>query len=220
MINKLIQKIIKKNYDKKNHVQINQEMKQFFEKNGEGIYYVNCRQEGKNILSKIIGKFSNEFTHTIAVLYFENSILLPYQEIAMNKSLKEFYKEDIELDKIKHLVIANSFDIGQVCCDFSYYQNRKMTIRKMKYNNRRLQVMLKYVTDRIGQPYDATGLAFYPLKWFSKKLYKIFDSDYKYCSEFVYDMAKIAGIKLAAHDNPSPGDIESYNAFPILFDRK
>jgi hypothetical protein len=220
MINKIIQLIFKEKYIPKNHVELNQQMKELFCKHGEGLYYANMRQEGKNLLSKIIGFFSGGFTHTVLMLYFEDTLFNLSQEMNISVSLDEFYKSKIDVDKIKCLVIANSFDTGQVCCDFSYYQNRKMTIRKIQCTEQQERQIIDYIIERIGQPYDATGLVFYPLKWISKKFYKIFDSEYNYCSEFVYDACKSAGIRIAAKDNPSPGDIEKYNSFTILFNKK
>jgi hypothetical protein len=204
-INQKISDEFKKKRGLKKHVPLNDNFCKLFEQIGEGTYLVSLKAS-KGFIGKLIGLFSNSISHTIIFVY-SNKIKdyfneIHWQRIKNNWNLN--YNNSIPLtDYIKTLVVASADQEGMQCFDFSQYQNRTMTIRKLPTTFDQDKIILGNLANIIGRQYDFTGL----IGW----LFKSGDDAYSYyCSEECYDACKIAGIVIAENDNPSPGEIENY----------
>jgi uncharacterized protein YycO len=111
------------------------------------------------------------------------------------------------------LVLSSANPNGIHCCAFSYYNNSKMTIRKIPATDAQKFIIASFLAKKIGTPYDMIGLFGF--------LFNIGDSDSEYwCSEIDYDACKKAGIIIADRDDPSPGDIEAYDFAPKIYDNR
>ena len=223
MINETIRKEILKSWKPKKWKPIDENYLKIFKSSGEGLYYINIKSSGSGLVSKLIGFFCHGFVHTVMVLYKEN--LNEYLKNNMETDvyykiidgLKLYYLE-CNINQINCLVISSSDSIGQTCLDVSNYQNRKQTIRKItKISDSQEKGIVNFLGKQLRRPYDYTGLFGYPIKWISKFVYKFFDSKYYFCSEICQAACSSVGIKIA-NENPTPYDIEKYNAFPKVYD--
>jgi uncharacterized protein YycO len=169
---------------------------------------------GGNWISKTISNYSNGLVHTvIAAVSKDWTMFSPKQKANINKNLHKFYKTKISLSQIKALVLSSANPNGIHCCDFSFYNNAKMTIRKLPINADQKKIIADFLESKIGTPYDMTGLFGF--------LIRLGDTDANYwCSEIDYEACKKAGLRIAHRDNPSPGDIESFDVSPKIFDNR
>lgn len=225
-INKMLQKWFKKRYSKKTFRGIDKELLTVFSKNGDGIYYMNVKPVSHNFLSRAIAWFSGGWTHTVPVVYMRKGVLdYVFQNFGITEhskllaGLNEYYKDYKESD-LQALIIGSADNIGLTVCSASAYQLRKFTLRKMNdLGGDKQNKCIKFLLDKIGDPYDATGMVFQPLSNVPllKVLYGIFDTDNLYCSEQVEEMANVVNRTVARRSNPSPGHIEEANVYPIIF---
>lgn len=229
-VNQLITNYNKSQYQSKHWKELDYNLKNVFKEHGEGIYYCNLKQSkaDNSLISKLISKYTHEYTHTIAILYKENLFQYLLTTFGRNKrtsvlhSLFEYYNEKtVTIDNINCLVLSSADAIGMMCCDFSNYQTREFTLRKIHdASESEVNRMVLYMLNQISEPYDATGLIAWPLTKISYRLFSLFDSEYQYCSESVYEMALMINRYIAEKDDPSPYDIEKYNAYPIILDTR
>jgi len=223
MINETIKKEILKSWKPKNWKPIDEDYFNIFKTNGEGIFYINIKSANNGIISRLIGLFSHGFVHTVMVLYKEDLI----EYLKLNLGTDAYYKIidglrlyylECDINKIRCLVLSSSDAIGQTCFDVSNYQNRIQTIRKItNISKSQEKEIVNFLASQLGKPYDYTGLVGYPLKWISKFIYKFFNSKYYFCSELCQAACSSVGIKIA-NENPTPYDIEEYNAYTKIFD--
>jgi hypothetical protein len=218
-INKMIQKISRKYYKGKSYRELKPEIYDIFKKHGEGIYYANIWSSNNTVLGKIIAHFSDGISHTIPIIYSENfgpEFPVTFKEYDLIKnSWRFYYKKDsvqksrITKQKCKTLILSADA-IGIMACDFSQYQHRKISIRKVPCNQKQKETIISYLISKIDRPYDSIGL----VAW----LLGMRDDPYSfYCSEITYDAMKAANITIAEKDNPSPGDIENSNKSWIVY---
>jgi len=208
-LNKIIQTIFIKRFEPYVWRPLKKEIETILLNNGEGLYLANIKTAGSDFISKIIGLFSNNYSHTIIFTYYNNlSIMFKQHDlIKVKKNLNYFYGNTIlDFDRIKTIVLSSANAEGIMCCDLSKYHNRKMTIRKIPFTLEEEKKCIEFLCNQINNPYDTTGL----IGWIFKKWD---DPDNYYCSEICYDACLHAGYKIALIDNPSPGDIEIYAAF-------
>lgn len=222
-INKKFNEKFDKEFRPKTHRVLSPDTYDIFKKYPEGITYCNIKSKDNNIVAFLIGKTAQWFnkksdvdlslTHTIAILNSEN--------------LKEWFsKEDWEIvtanwDKyyggtkkldasIKLLVLASADDNGMNFFDFSVYQGRDFSLRKLPVGKKKTKALISKLVSIESAPYDMTGLVFWclykVLKWF-----KFLDDPESYfCSELYGLVKETAGFEIAEEENPSPLDIENY----------
>jgi hypothetical protein len=205
-INKKIQEYYVKKHQAKIYKPLLPMFKDMFEKNGEGLYLCCIKASYSNIVSKIIGWFSKGWSHCI-IFYYSENLQKNFDDLAwlkINKSWNQIYGNKVPLNEnIKTLIISSADETGMECFDFSQYEFRQMTIRKIPATEEQKQIILNCLISIIGKPYDLTGL----IGW----LFKLGDDKYSYyCSENVYDACKIGNIIIAEKEEPSPGQIENY----------
>jgi len=142
--------------------------------------------------------------------------LRQYNEVM--KALDIYYGKSYDINKIKVIVLSSSDEIGQTAFDVSNYQNRVQTIRKIdNISNFQETMIVSYLSKQLNNAYDYTGLLGFPVKFISKFVYNFLDSKYYFCSELAYDACARAGVFIAEDQNPSPWDIEKYNAYEKIF---
>ena len=212
LINKFIQKLFIKDYKPSTHKDLNEYMYNIFRSNGEGIYYVNIWSRNNNFMAKIIGLFSDGISHTVPVVYSEDlwSKFDVVHTLKIQAYFNQFYGLSVKtlLPDIKCLCFSSD-DIGQTVCDFSRYQNRKMSIRKCPDSINEKKV-LDFLVAKLGRPYDSVGL----IDW----IFGLRDDPYSYyCSELTYDALAYGGIFISDKENPSPAQIEKYNPEWIVY---
>jgi len=204
VINKLIKKIREKNRKRKLPYPLYLVFDDLFRRHGEGLYIVCLKASPDNFVSKIIGMITGQMAHTFIMLYSQTfgKWLTMEQTAKVTRSIINNYK--VPPQNIKALVISSADSTGMECFDFSSYQNRKMTIRKIPASKDQLKKIISFLVDIVGRPYDFTGL----LGW----LFKCGDDAQSYyCSEAVYDACKSAGIIVADNSSPSVDDIENFS---------
>jgi hypothetical protein len=183
-----------------------------FYEQGEGLYYVNIKSKQNDIPAKLISLFSHGWTHSLTVLYAENweRFFSPVQRAVVQQKLNDYYLQ-AKLDGIRVLVMGSADDSGMNFFDFSNYQDRKFTIRKVQqpYNEK---AIINYIINKAYFPYDVTGLFFWLFRLFN-------DEKAFYCSEKVYGEWLVGGVKVAEHENPSPWDIEKYRRERIVYEQ-
>jgi hypothetical protein len=179
-----------------------------FKKHGEGLYLVNVKAASSNFVSNIIGKLSGGYSHSFIFLYSEDlkSRFTKLYWAKITENWNKNYNNLIPLNEnIKTLVISSADSTGMECFDFSQYELRKITIRKIPATKTQENIILSFLVNIIGRTYDYTGLFFWLLGIGN-------DSYSYYCSENVYNACKTAKIQVAEKDNPSPGQIEAYES--------
>jgi hypothetical protein len=205
-LNKKISESYKKNHKPKSYIPLLTPFEDLLKKHGEGLYLCCLKADSKDILSKIIGYFSSGYSHCVIFLYSEDlkKWFSELDWLKIEKSLYECYGKNIVFTgDMKTLVVSSADAIGMTCFNFSHYQLRKMTLRKIPANEFQNKLILKFLTNIIGKAYDFTGL----LGWLSKSG----DDKYTYyCSEEVDAACRLAGILIAPHKDPSPGEIEKF----------
>lgn len=213
-----------KDWKPKTHKQLSSDIYDKLKDNGEGIYYVNVKSSGKNFISRAIGWFCRGWVHSVIFVYSENikkyltEILEPKQYKEVLTALQLYYGMSARLEDIKALVVSSSDAIGQTAFDLSNYNTREMTIRKITdVSYFQKYIIIDFLVKQLNKPYDYTGLMFYPLNWLSSIIYRLFDSKYYFCSEIVYEACMRAGVYVAKNLNPTPYDIEKYNAYKIIY---
>lgn len=205
-INQLIQKHYLKKFKPKNYKVLIPWFHTLFKSHGEGVYLVNTKSTGNNFVSRAIAKFSNGYSHSFIFIYAEDlsSRFTPEQWIKLIDNWNHNYGGVIPLtNNIKTVVLASADSTGMECYDFSHFELRKMTIRKIPCTIFQEKIIINYLMNIVSRSYDYTGL----LGW----LFKIGDDRYSYyCSENVYCACHDAEIKIADNSEPSPGQIEKY----------
>lgn len=211
-INKAITDYYKKRFKKKSHRILYSSLYDVFYRNGEGLYYVDIKSKQNDIPAKLISLFSHGWTHSLTVLYAENwdKYLSKYQQSIVQQKLNDYYLS-AQLDGIKVLVMGSADDSGMNFFDFSNYQDRKFTVRKVQESFREKDI-IDFIVGTANFPYDATGLFFWLLRLFD-------DEKAFYCSEKVYDEWLGGGIKVAEKPEPSPWDIEKYRRDRIIYEQ-
>ena len=209
----------------KTHKELSPEIYKQIKKHGEGVYYCNIKSSGQNFISRAIGWFCHGWVHSVVFIYSENikkylaSILSKHKYKEVIKALQLYYGMSARLEDITCLVISSSDEIGQTAFDLSNYNTRKMTIRKVtNISDFQQEMVVKFLVNQLNKPYDYIGLLAYPLNFLSGVIYRLFDSKYYFCSEIVYEALMRAGIYVAKDPNPTPYDIEKYNAYNKIYD--
>jgi len=203
MINSLFQKLTSTVMRRPNHMPLSEELKHVFEKFGEGIYLINIKSE-PGLFGTLVGLFNANYSHTVLV-YYHPDLAQQFDYTQWKKviaSLRKYY-HDARTYMIKALVLSNATASGIVCCDLSVYNDRTMTIRRLPMTTAQQRMVVSYMVDRIGYPYDVTGL----MGWLFKKWN---DPDAYFCSEICYNACICAGFSIAEGPNPSPLEIELY----------
>lgn len=215
LIHTKIQEYLLKRYKPGKHRQLLNSVADIFRSHGEGWYYVNIWSRNNNFMATVIGIFSDGISHTVSVYYSENlkSKFTTEQWRKITDSFNVYYgnKPGTPIpDSVKCLVIPSADEIGLVCCDFSKYQNRKISIRKAPMDKVSEIIAKNKATQIIGRPYDMVGLP----AW----LLGLRDDPYSYyCSEATYDIMKAGGLEIAKVDKPSPAQIEECRHDLIIF---
>ena len=192
-----------------------EDFKQLFKQHGEGFYLINLKA-GNSGLSKIIGKFSDNISHTVLCLYSERlETLLSYNKIVRKKIESAWdwyygYSKNLFDSDVCAIIIASATENGMLCYDFSKYQNRKKSIRHITSDETQIKQMLEFLAMRLDAPYDVTGLVMFLLKHGD-------DPNAYFCSEIVFDACQYVGIIVANNNNPSPGDIEKCLKDKIIY---
>lgn len=217
IINRWLQKLYIKKHTPKVHKILNEEMTAVFEEHGDGIYLANFVAVQSDWISKIIGWFSGGYSHSVLVLYTKDftQYLNNDELMQIQKSWDFYYGEMIPFPNpfTNALVLASADQEGMMCFDYSVYQNRKQTLRKLTSDFQQIRDIITYIISRLNVPYDATGLAFWLIKHGD-------DPNADFCSEICYDACDVAGIKIAENGNPSPYQIEQFNKDLIIFEKK
>lgn len=71
-LNKIIQTIFIKRFEPYVWRPLKKEIETILLNNGEGLYLANIKTAGSDFISKIIGLFSNNYSHTIIFTYYNN----------------------------------------------------------------------------------------------------------------------------------------------------
>lgn len=217
IINIIAQKIQLKNFVKKKHDVLKQERHELFKQHGEGLFYVCFKAATSDWYSKAIGYFCKGLSHCFIVLYSENlrSWFTQDQWSKIEKKWKLYYGSLEGLDTCKVMVLASADSIGFNTFDFSEYQNRSMSIRKIpnEVYSRETQLkvahwLLEVTHDMI---YDYLGLIGYIIS------NKIHDKKNYYCSNEIYYAFKSQNIFIADCENPKPSHIQDYNHEWIVY---
>ena len=217
-VNKKLQKSAIKKWKGKTWRPYNANVRKIFEDNGEGLYYSVLKQAGSDIWSKLIAPINKGLTHVVPILYSQNlrSWFSDFEWEFIKYRWGFYYNHARPLDdSITTLVLGSADKEGMNYFDFSTYQSREFSIRKVPdiYGLGYQNAIAKYFVHKgydsgngyFTRPYDATGLAFWPLfrAWDDPSAY--------YCSEWVYDGFNKFKIKTAAKPNPSVWHMENYN---------
>lgn len=222
-INEKFQKKFKKEVKPRKHVPLTPEMYDLFKSAGEGLHYCNIKSKDNNFVAKLIGKLPqwlNEksdvdlgLTHTIAILFSDN-LRLWFTDDEWNIVVSRwdsYYGGAKELDSsIKALVLASADEEGMNFFDFSKYQARDFSLRRLPFFNEDQKLIVSKLVSIKSAPYDVTGLAFWCLYTMCGWFNFLDDPDSYFCSELYEIIKNITGFKIAKRDNPSPLDIENY----------
>jgi hypothetical protein len=190
---------------------------------GEGIHYCNIKSRDNNFIAIMIGKIAQWFnkksdedislTHTIPILLSEDlkSWFTEKDWKIVSDNWDKYYGGTKKLDSsIKALVLASADDNGMNFFDFSKYQTREYSLRKLPLTKNKEKKIIKKLVAIESAPYDITGMVFW---WLYKlcKWFKFLDDPKSYfCSELYEIIKDTTGFKIAEKDNPSPLDIENY----------
>jgi hypothetical protein len=213
-INLLFQKYFRSKWKGSRHIPLEQYALKVFKDNGEGLYYANIWSRNNTFLAKVIGYFSKGISHTVPIFYSENLreqfTLGQWGKISASWA---YYYRRVVGENTKCLCWSAE-DIGLVAIDWSKYQKRKVTIRKIRTGNQKK--ILTYLVDKIGRPYDSIGL----VMW----LFKLQDDPYSFhCSDITHK-AMLAGnihiADIADTKSPSPAQIEAYNKGWIVYSQE
>lgn len=216
IINKKVDNYYDKNWEIKRYKVLNDNFKTMFEYQPEGVYYSSIVTENNDWVSRLIAFFSGKFSHSVLIYNTGEKTmkeLLNEQEYdRLIKKFKIYYgfnSEDAEyiIQNTKTFVIGSADSNGMNYFNFSQYQDRKQIISATRFDLEKSRELLKFMMTKtnMDKVYDYLGLITYPLWRF------IDDSRAWYCSEQVYDVLKIFGLKVAKKDNPSPTKIAKYS---------
>jgi len=223
-INILIGNKLKKSFQPSTYKSLPDWLYQQFKSKGEGLFYSCIRSKDNDTASKAISsiaKFFNKpgkedlpLSHCIAILYSENlkSHFTGEDWSIIQGNWNNYYGGTKLLDdSVKTLVLASADSTGMNYFDFSKYQTRDFSLRKVDLIAPQESKALHFLAAIAPKYYDYTGLVFW---W----LYKICiwfkfldDPEALYCSENIYEAFMCADFKIAAKEEPSPLDIENYN---------
>ena len=224
LINRLIGNWFKDSFRPDSYKRLSDEMYQVFKSKGEGLYYSCLKSEDNTFLSKMIPyiielynkpeKEDISLSHCVAIFYSENLKLYftPNEWNIITKSWNNFYGNAYPLDdSIKVLVMASADDNGMNYFNFSQYQSRDFSLRKVELPESEKSKVLSFLVSIAPLYYDYTGFVF----WWLYRLFSWFkfldDQESLYCSENMYEAFKCANFKIADNEEPSPLDIENYN---------
>lgn len=222
-INEQFQKKFKKEAIPRTHRPLSPEIYEIFKSQGEGLHYCNIKSKDNNIIAKAIGKIAQWFnkksdedlslTHTIAILFSDNLRLWFTDDewkIIITR-WNEYYGHTKGLDgSIKALVLASADEEGMNFFDFSKYQTRDFSLRKLPLGRKKQKLIVNKLVSIKSAPYDVTGLVFWWLYRICSWFKFLEDPDSYFCSE-LYDIVKdTTGFKIANCADPSPLDIENY----------
>lgn len=224
LINRLIGNSFKGSFRPDSYKPLSDEIYQMFKSKGEGLYYSCIKSEDNNFVSRAIphitelynkpGKEDIHLSHCVAIFYSENlkSHFTPNEWDIITKSWNNFYGNSYPLDdSIKVLVMASADDNGMNYFNFSQYQSRDFSLRKVELPESRKSKVLRFLVSIAPLYYDYTGLVFWWLYRLCSWFKFLDDSESLYCSENMYEAFKCANFKIADNDEPSPLDIENYN---------
>ena len=222
-INKKFKEKFNKEFVPKTHRPLSPEIYNIFQEYPEGLSYCNIKSKDNNIIARLIAQVAQWFnkksdmdlslTHTITILNSENlkDWFTEEEWAIVTANWDKYYGGSKKLDEsIKLLVLASADDNGMNFFDFSVYQSRDFSLRKLPLGKKKTKKIISKLVSIESAPYDVTGLAFWwlykLLKWF-----KFFDDpDSYFCSELYEIIKETTGFKIAEKDNPSPLDIENY----------
>lgn len=222
-INKLVYKHKQKSVKPRNYRPLLPDIYELFKNQGEGVFYSNLKSRENNVVAKAIGKITQCFnkkneedinlTHTVAILYSESLREWFNDEEwgVISTNWYEYYKDAPPLDNsIKLLVLASADADGMNFFNFSHYQLRDFSLRKLPLPKEETIKIVKRLITVEPAPYDATGLIFWPI-YKILQFFKFLDDPKSYfCSE-LYDIVKEeTGFEIAEGSNPSPLGIENY----------
>lgn len=215
-VNKKIDNYYDKNWEIKEYKVLNDNFNTMFENQPEGVYYSNIVTENNDWVSRLIAFFSGKFSHSVLIYNTgEKTIKKLLNEKEFDRLIKKFKiyygvdlvdAEDI-IQNTKVFVLGSADSNGMNYFNFSQYQDRKQQIISTRFDLEKSRELLKFMMTKtnMDKVYDYLGLITYPLWRF------IDDSRAWYCSEQVYDVLKIFGLKVAKKDNPSPTKIAKYS---------
>ena len=224
LINRLIGNRFKGSFRPYSYKPLSDEMYQVFKNKGEGLYYSCIKSEDNNFVSRAIphitelynkpGKEDIHLSHCVAIFYSEKlkSHFTPNERYIIKKSWNNFYGNSYPLDdSIKVLVMASADDNGMNYFNFSQYQNRDFSLRKVELPESGKYKVIRFLVSIAPLYYDYTGLVFWWLYRLCSWFKFLDDPESLYCSENMYEAFKCANFKIADNDEPSPLDIENYN---------
>lgn len=224
LINRLIGNWFKGSFRPDSYKPLSDEIYQMFKSKGEGLYYSCIKSEDNNFVSRAIphitelynkpGKEDIHLSHCVAIFYSEKlkSHFTPNEWYIITKSWNNFYGNSYPLDdSIKVLVMASADDNGMNYFNFSQYQNRDFSLRKVELPESGKYKVIRFLVSIAPLYYDYTGLVFWWLYRLCSWFKFLDDPESLYCSENMYEAFKCANFKIADNDEPSPLDIENYN---------
>ena len=212
-INTLLHKYYSKRWKFKSVRVLNQNKYDLFKQRGEGLYYINFKGDHANIISRIISFFSGGLSHSFIVLYTEditNYFTLDELQLLKMKYIR-YYGTDANFYSTRIWVLGSADNNGINYFNYSTYQDRKQSIRKVPIDRNFQKIVCKWLIQQkiMNAFYDFMGLVFFSLHVNSKK--DIF------CSELVYKAFDAIKVKVAKKENPSPKQIEDYNKSWIVY---
>jgi hypothetical protein len=124
---------------------------------------------------------------------------------------RKYYGTNDNFLNTKIWVLGSADNNGINYLNYSTYQDRKQSIRKVKLVLPLQQFICKWLVrpQIMNAYYDFVGLFLWGIKVESKKDL--------FCSELVYKCFDTIGIKVAKHNKPSPWDIEQCNKDWLVF---
>ena len=218
-INAQIVKKYKKTTKPRSHKELTTEAYERFHPKGDGLFLVNIQGVSNSFVAKCIEYFSGKLTHSFIMIYSTDlrSWFTDEQWTKLSAKWNYYYGTTTGIPLTTKTLILGSLDQdGNNICDYTHYQNRKQSIRKLPVNSVAIKAVLAWLCqDKIlNAGYDYSGLATQPLH----KILPCMDvkEDF-YCSEFCYEMMDFVGYKVAKKPDPSPKNIEDYRKDLIFF---
>jgi hypothetical protein len=218
-INKMIASKYKKEQKPRAYKPLEQESLYRFSNKGDGLFVCNFKGTSNSFVAKVIQYFSGNLTHSFIVLYSNDmrSWFTSEQWEKLSKKYNYYYGVTTGIPlSTKTLVLGSADQDGINILDYSKYQNRMQSIRKVPINSVAIKAVIGWLCrDKVlNANYDYSGLVTQPLH----EILPFMDvKDDFYCSELCYDAFDSVGVKIAKKADPSPKDIEDYHKEWIVF---
>lgn len=207
LINKAIDEIMDRKWNKKSYRVLDPQIGDIFQKNGFGIYVAHTIGNNNDLTGRMIQKITGPYSHSMLIWYTPEGILNHIESDEMDRLCEKYrtYYKGIDpvpaMNDTKALVLGSADSNGMNYFNFSQYQNRKMITHKLPFGHLKSMNLVHWMLKpkQMDKPYDYTGLAFW---W----LFRMFDDDRAwYCSEQVKDVCLKFGYDVCpGEDNPSP----------------